>query len=105
MRDDDPREPRLEAWLRPFVDDSSLWPVLAVAVGMIATNAAALLVLAFHDRSVVALGAVALLAAFAGFGGVRVVRRRRLGPIGGIVVAICSLAALEAALYVRLIEN
>ncbi|MCC6640361.1 MAG: hypothetical protein IT386_04245, partial [Deltaproteobacteria bacterium] len=45
MRDDDPREPRLEAWLRPFVDDSSLWPVLAVAVGMIATNAAALLVL------------------------------------------------------------
>ena len=105
MRDDDRLEARLETWLRPFVEDSLLWPVLAVAVGMLATNAAALLVLAARDRSPAALVAVALLAALGVRGAVSVARRRRLGRVGGVAVAIALLAAAEAALYMALAEH
>jgi hypothetical protein len=34
-----------------------------------------------------------------------VLRRRRLGPVGGLVVAIAALAALEAAAYLALVER
>jgi len=105
MRDDDRLEARLETWLRPFVEDSLLWPVLAVAVGMLATNAAALLVLAARDRSPAALVAVALLAALGVRGAVSVARRGRLGRVGGVAVAIALLAAAEATLYMALAEH
>jgi len=97
-------EESLEAWLRPFLEDSMLWPVLAVAVGVIATNVAPLLVLAFEDRNFFAITAVVLLAALGARGGVAVLRRRRLGPVGGLVAAIAALAALEAAAYLALVE-
>jgi hypothetical protein len=82
-----------------------LWPVLAVAVGMVATNLAPLLVLAVQDRSLLAIAALVLLAALGARGGVAVLRRRRLGPVAGVTVAITVLAALEAALYLTLIER
>jgi hypothetical protein len=98
-------EESLEAWLRPFLEDSMLWPVLAVAVGVIATNVAPLLVLAFEDRNFIAITAVVLLAALGARGVVAVMRRRRLGPVGGVVAAIAALAALEAAAYLALVER
>jgi hypothetical protein len=98
-------EERLEAWLRPFLDDSLLWPVLAVAIGMVATNLAPLFVLAFRDRHLAAIAALGLLAALGARGAVVVLRRRRLGPVGGAVVAIAAIAALEAAAYLTLIER
>jgi len=98
-------EESLEAWLRPFLEDSLLWPVLAVAIGMLATNVAPLLVLAIQDRSLLAIAAIVLLIALGARGGVAVLRRRRLGPVGGVVVAITVLAALEAAAYLALVER
>ena len=105
MRDDEHLGARLEDRLRPFVQDPLLWPVLAVAVGMLATDAAALLVLACRDRSPAALAAVALLAALGARGTVTAARRRRLGAAGGVAVAIALLAAAEAALYMALAEH
>lgn len=105
MRDDDRLEARLESLLRPFLDDLLLWPVLAVVVGVLATNVAALLVLAFGDRRPLPLVAVFALAVLAARGGVAALRRRRLGPAGGIAVAISALAVIEAILYQVLVAR
>lgn len=89
----------MERWVRVFVEDSALWPVLAVAVGIFASFGAALLVLAFEDRNPAALAGVALLVVLAlhGLGGA--VRRRRLGTLGGIALAVGVTSLLGALAY------
>jgi hypothetical protein len=90
-----PRD-HVERWLRVFVEDSALWPILVAAVGIFACFGAALLVLAFEDRNLGALVGVALLAALALHGLAGALRRRRLGALGGIALAVALLSLLGA---------
>jgi hypothetical protein len=95
---DEPR--RLEDWIRPFFSDSTLWPVLAVAILSLSSFGAALLLLALGARNYFAIAALVVLA------GISVdaiwvdLRRRRLGPVAGIILALWSVSALAAAVAV-----
>lgn len=86
----------VERWARVFVEDSMLWPALACVVGTFAAFGAALLVLALEDRSLAALAALALLGALGVQGGFRALRRRRLGLLGRIALAVAALSVLGA---------
>jgi len=86
----------VERWARVFVEDSMLWPALACVVGTFAAFGAALLVLAFEDRNLAALAALALLLAIGAQAGVRALRRRRLGVLGRIALAVAALSVLGA---------
>ncbi len=98
-------EERLEAWLRPFLDEPILWPVLAVAVGVVATNLTPLLVLSLRDRRLSAISTVVILFAFGVRGALAAFRRRRLGPVGGVAVAVAAVCAAETAVYLLLITR
>jgi uncharacterized membrane protein YhaH (DUF805 family) len=91
----------LETWLRPFVDEPTLWPVLAVVLLTLATFGAALVILALHDRSRAAMAALALLLVLSGRGLVPAVRRRRLGALEALLVALWALVVLGALAYLR----
>jgi hypothetical protein len=55
----DPDEARgVELWLAPFFRDSTLWPVLTVAIAILVLFGAWALLLVFVDRNLFALGAV-----------------------------------------------
>lgn len=85
-----------------FVDEPTLWPVLAVVLLTAATFVAALLVLAIEDRSVPAMGALAGVA-FLGVEAVRTARTAgRMAVVGGLLVAVLSAGAVAAAAYLRL---
>jgi hypothetical protein len=88
--------------LRTFLEDSALWPVLAVVVLVAATLGATLLVLAIQDRSLPASGALALLGGAGLKGLVDAFRRRSFGAIGAVFLCIAALGAGLAAAYLRL---
>ena len=59
---DERDEPRgVELWLAPFFRDSSLWPVLLVAIAIFVLLGAWALLLVFVDRNLAALGAILLV--------------------------------------------
>lgn len=92
MSDPDP-----DRWIEPYFRDASLWPVLAVAIAILVTLVAALLLLALVDRSLSALAALLALAWMSGDATVRRLRaRRRLGLAGGTLLAIWALGGLAA---------
>lgn len=96
-------EGRLEGWLRPFLGDPILWPVLAVVVGVISTNLVPVLVLSIRDRWPPALAALALLAVAGVRGAIAAFRRRRLGPLGGVALAVAAVCVAETAVYLLVI--
>lgn len=57
--DEDPRS--LDDWVRSALRDSALWPVLFAGLGIFATLGGALLVLAFAERNLAALAALAIV--------------------------------------------
>lgn len=58
----DPDAPRgVELWLAPFFRDSTLWPVLAVAIMIFVLFGAWGLLLAVFERNLFALGAMLLV--------------------------------------------
>jgi hypothetical protein len=89
---------RLERWIRPFFVESTLWPVLLVLAGVLATIGAALLLLAVGDRNGFAIVALLLLLGMSADLVYRDLRRRRLGIVGGSVVGLWLLIGLIAAL-------
>lgn len=89
----------VDRWARVFLEDSALWPVLVVVVGTFAAFGSALLVLAFEDRNLGALAAVALLVVLGAHGLVGALRRRRLGAVGGIALAVAVSSVLGALAY------
>ena len=83
----------LERHLATFVEDSALWPVLLVGVLVFITGAAALLLLALGDRNFFAMAALlVLLWQSVDF----LVRRRRFGVAGGLIVTFWVLSGLAA---------
>ncbi len=83
----------VDHWIRPFLEDSALWPVLIVAILSFSTFGAAILVVAVDTRSRFAIAGLLILgwmSTVAIWGDLRV---RRLGPTGGIVVVLWLLSA------------
>ena len=64
QHEDDEREtsPGADRWLGPFFEEPGLWPVLIAAVGSLSAFGAAAFVLAFADRNVLAMAAIAIAA-------------------------------------------
>ena len=99
-REDEPAG--LEHWLRPFVEESTLWPVTLVAGLVLATFGAGLVLMALLERNPFAV--VGLLVAvwasaeplFADW------RRRRFGLVAGLVLTLWLAVAGIAATVVAL---
>ena len=93
--EDEPR--RLEDWIRPFFTDSMLWPVLAVAILSLSTFGSAILLLAIGARNYFAIAALVAIAGMSADAIWADLRRRRLGPVSGLILALWSISALAAA--------
>lgn len=87
----------VERWVAPFLRDSMLWPVTFVAIASSVTLGAALILLAFRDRSLFALAGVGVLALVTLELLVRGARRRRLGLGGSALLGWWVLSAAAAA--------
>jgi hypothetical protein len=93
----DPEAPkRLEGWLRPLLEDSLLWPVLATFLLCAASVGAAAIIAALQQRNVFAMAALAIAATATVFGLEEGLRRRRLDTLRVLVLAIWLLSALGA---------
>jgi len=86
-----------ERWIEPYFRDSSLWPVLVVAAAIFVTLVASVLVLAVGDRNLAAMAALLALVWMSADATLREIRsRRRLGLVGGAILAVWVLAAAAA---------
>ncbi len=92
---------RIEQWILPFFTDSTLWPVLLVMAGVLATIGAAVLLLAVGDRNAFAIAALLLMLGMSGEQLYRDLRRGRLGLAGASIACLWLLIGLVAALLVR----
>ena len=101
-------EPREEAdepagidrWLRPYFEDSTLWPILLVAIAIFVSFGAALILLGVFERRLSALAALALLLVISGDLTLRELRGGRFGLVGGTVLGFWVLS-VGAALLAR----
>jgi len=92
----------VDRFVRPFVQESTLWPVLVVVIGHAAVGIALLLLQGVRDGSLAAWAALALLAWLSLHAPVYEARRqRRPGPLSAIVLAGWALGAVLAALADR----
>ena len=86
-----------ERWIEPYFRDSALWPVLAVAVAILITLLATVLVLAVADRNLAAMAALLALGWMSADATLRELRsRRRLGLVGAAVLVVWALGAAAA---------
>jgi hypothetical protein len=103
VAEDDPREgrSRIDEALRPFFDDSMLWPLMLVGVSCFASIGAFVIALAL-ERNLFAVGALLGLV-WLSFDGVRAsFRGGRPGPAAIAILALWILSALGATLGIRL---
>ena len=71
MKDREDQEPHsFDEWMRDFVREPTLWPVVIAVAGTFSTMGAALLVLALGDRNLFAMAALAIVVVAGGRGGV-----------------------------------
>jgi hypothetical protein len=91
-----PRDEKIERFLRPFVEDSTLWPVSLVVLAHAVVFTAALVLFAVRDRQLWALLGLAVLLALTGEWVYRDLRRGRLGVASGAIALCWGLAALVA---------
>ena len=91
-------EPRsLDDWLRQFFTDSTLVPVLLVAVGCFTAIGAGIIAWAVRGRSLAAIAALVLLGGMSLDGVLRDRRRHgRLGLASRCVLALWALSATAA---------
>jgi hypothetical protein len=100
-RDDQPRS--FEDWLRTFLTDSTLWPVLVVAVGCFTALGAGIVAWAVRGRSPAAIAALVVLAGMSTDALLRDRRRHgRLGLASRLVLLLWALSTVGAAAAVAL---
>jgi len=101
-RSRDPEARPADRWLRTFLEDSLLWPVLLAGAGIVVTSGAGVLLLALRGRNpfvwVALLGLVVLSCDVV----YRDLRRRRFGLVSRAVVGVWIGSAAAAALALRL---
>jgi hypothetical protein len=90
-----------DRWIRPYLEDSTLWPVLIVLVAVAVTLASAVLLLAIGDRNPFAMAALVGLAWMSGDAVWGDLRHRRLGPTTGLILSIWVLAGVAAFAAIR----
>jgi hypothetical protein len=89
--------PDFERWIEPYFRDSTLWPVLAVAVAIAVTLVASILVLAVADRNVAAMAALLALGWMSVDATLREFRsRRRMGLVAAAIFALWALGGAAA---------
>ncbi|MCP5056741.1 MAG: hypothetical protein GY937_08470 [bacterium] len=91
----------LDEWLRNWVTDPALRPILIVVVAIVATNGAAVLMLALANRNPFALAALAILIVASVREGVRFWRTGRRGFVAGLALmwGLSVLGAGAAAVW------
>jgi hypothetical protein len=100
-RGDEPRS--LDDWLRQFFRDSSLIPVLLVAVGCFTAIGGGVIAWAAVERNPAAIAALLLLIGMTLHAVVQELRRtRRLGLVSRCILGLWALSALAAAAAVGL---
>ena len=87
-----------DRWLRPYFEDSTLWPILLVAVAIFVSFGAVLLLLGVVERRLSALAALAVLLVLSGDLVQRELRSGRFGLVTGSVLLLWGLSALAALL-------
>lgn len=98
--DSDPEEPPgVDRFLRPYVEDPALWPILVILVVTLVMFLAVALLLAVRGRNAFAIAALLILAWMSVD---PVVRARRLGTTGRLALVVWALAAAAAAAAVWL---
>jgi len=106
-RDDEgaPSETELrgvERFILPYFTDSTLWPVTIVLLTALSMFGATILLLAVGERNLFAVAALLILAAGSVEGVVREVRRRRrIGAVSKLILAVWLLSALVAGVALR----
>jgi len=96
---------RGDRWIRPYFEDSALWPLLIVAFVIAVTIASAVLLLAFGDRNPFALAALLGLGWMSADTVWGDLRHRRLGLVSGLILSIwlfagvATLAAIRTGLF------
>jgi hypothetical protein len=90
------KEGLFDEWLRSVYTDSLLWPVLVVSVLTVATFGAAMVTSAVWDRNVFSMAAMALLAGLTLFSLDPDIRRRRIGPVSGLLLALWLISLIGA---------
>lgn len=99
---DDAFDRAVDRHLAIFYRDSTLWPVLVVAVAALVTVGASMLVFAVRERSPYALAALVLLGWVSVDAVYRDLRQRRFGVASRAVVGLWGAAAAAAVLASRL---
>lgn len=97
----DPAGGRLEAFLRPLVTDSTLWPVLLVVLAVFATFFAGAILAALRARSLFAVAALLGLAWLTTGPVMRDLRARRLSAGSAILLLLWLLAVAVALVGAR----
>jgi hypothetical protein len=85
-----------ERFVRPFFQDLALWPVTLVVFAHLVLGTAVVLLGTFRARNAFAIAALALLLLASADALRHDIRRRRLGPLGGTVLATWAFGTLVA---------
>ena len=85
-----------DSWIRPYVVESTLWPVLIVVLAHIAAFVAPVVLFALRDRRIPSMAALAVLLVASGSAIGVDVAKRRVGLITGLVLAAWAITGLFA---------
>jgi hypothetical protein len=97
----DPGRPA-DRWLRIYLEDSLLWPVLIAGAGILVTSGAGVLLMALRGRNPFVWVALLLLAGLSCDAVYRDLRQRRFGLASRAVVGVWVASAGAAVLAVWL---
>ena len=85
-----------DTWIRPYVADSTLWPILIVVLASLAAFVAPVVLFALRDRRITSILALAVLLVASGRAIGVDVAKRRFGVITGLVLAAWAMSGLFA---------
>ena len=91
-----------DRWIRPFFEDSTLWPVLLVALGILVTFFTGVLLLAVRDRNYFTIAALVVVAWASADVARHDVTARRLGLASGSLLVLWVLSLAAAFTVVKL---
>ena len=85
-----------DTWIRPYVVESTLWPILIVMLASLAAFVAPVVLSALRDRRIASMAALAVLLVASGRAIGVDVAKRRVGLITGLVLAAWAMTGLFA---------